>query len=107
MEHTTRTEAFSKGRILGIIHIFRLLLRIEMIQISEEFVEAVLRRQELVLISKVVLAKLSGGVAERLEHLGDGRILRPKSDVCAGQAYFRQPGMDGRLAGDKCCAARR
>ena len=41
----------------GIFH------RIEVIEIAEELVEAVHRRQELVLVAKVVLAELAGGIA--------------------------------------------
>ena len=37
--------------------------RVEVIEIAEELVEAVHRRQELVLVAKMVLAELAGGVA--------------------------------------------
>jgi hypothetical protein len=41
---------------------------------AEELVEAVVGRQELVLVPQMVLADLAGGVAKRLERLGDGDV---------------------------------
>jgi hypothetical protein len=37
-------------------------------------------RQVLVAVAEVVLAELAGGVAERLEQLGDGRVLGLEAD---------------------------
>jgi hypothetical protein len=65
------------------------------VEVAEELVEAVVGRQELVLVPEVVLAELAGGVAEGLENLGDGWVLRPNADVGPGQANFRQLGPDG------------
>jgi hypothetical protein len=45
----------------------RFILGIQVIEISEEHVEAVHRRQELVAIAEVVLAELTRGVALWLE----------------------------------------
>src|SRR4029450_11318906 len=47
----------------------RLLLGIEVVEVAEELVEAVRRREELVLVAQVVLAELSGGIAQRLQQL--------------------------------------
>src|SRR5262245_699430 len=44
-----------------------------MIEVAEEFVEAVLGRQMLVTIAEVVLAELSGCVALGLQGIGNGR----------------------------------
>ena len=41
----------------GIFH------RIEVIEVAKELIEAVHRRQELVLVAKMVLAELAGGIA--------------------------------------------
>ena len=53
----------------------RVLHGIEVIEIAEELVEAVDRRQELVQVAKMVLAELAGGVAHRFECGGDRRRL--------------------------------
>ena len=53
---------------LGILRIeiaFRLFLGIQVIEVAEEFVEAVIGRQMLVVVTEMVLAKLAGGVALR------------------------------------------
>ena len=54
--------------------------RIEVIEVAEKFVEAVHRRQELVLVAKMVLAELAGGVAHSLERGGDRAGLRRDAD---------------------------
>jgi hypothetical protein len=53
----------------------------------------------------VVLAELTGGVSERLQQFGDGRVLRVQSDRGAGQADLGQAGTDGVLTGDEARAA--
>src|SRR5208283_2250612 len=49
----------------------------------------------------MVLAELAGGVAERLEELGDRRILGAEADVGARHADLGQAGADRVLAGDE------
>ncbi len=56
--------------------LLRRFLGVEVVEIAEELVEAVNRRKELVLVAEMVLAELAGGVAERLEELGQRRIPR-------------------------------
>ena len=53
----------------------RVLHRVEVVEVAEELVEAVDRRQELVQVAQVVLAELAGGVAHRLQRRRDGRRL--------------------------------
>jgi hypothetical protein len=55
-------------QVLNMATMTRVLHRIEMVQIAEEFVEAMHGRQKLVPVAKVVLAELSGGVPHRLQH---------------------------------------
>ena len=76
MEHAARAELLAELGVLGIVGILRLLLGVEVVEVAEELVEAVHRRQELVAVAEMVLAELAGGVAQRLEQLGDGRVLR-------------------------------
>jgi len=47
--------------------VLRLVLGVEVIEVAKEHVEAVHGRQELVAVAEMVLAELSGHVAERLE----------------------------------------
>ena len=105
VEHAARSELLLEFRILGIVRQFRFFLGVEVIEIAEEFVEPVHGRQIFVAIAQMVLAELAGGVAERLQHFGDGRVFRVKSDRRAGHADFGQAGADRVLTGDEARAA--
>ena len=85
----------------------RVLHRIEVIEVAEEFVEAVHGRQELVEVAEVVLAELAGRIAHRLEHRRDGRRLVRQADRRAGLADRGHAGADRQFAGDEVRAARR
>src|SRR4029450_5878435 len=65
--------------VLGIVGALRFLFGVEVVKVAEEFIEAVLGRQIFIAVAEVVLPKLTGGVAERLERLrdGDGAVLQP------------------------------
>ena len=91
--------------ILRVVHALGFLLGVQVIQVAEELVEAVHRGQEFIAVAEVVLAELSGHVAERLEQVGDGRILRLEAHLGAGQADLGQAGADRRLARDERSAA--
>ncbi len=80
---------------------FRLFLRVQVVEIAEELVEAVGGRQHIVPVTQMVLAKLAGGIALRLEQLGYGRVFLLHTFRCAGQAHLGEAGAHGRLAGDK------
>ena len=79
MEHAARPELLPEFGILRIVVGLGLLLGIEVVEIAEELVEPVHGRQVLVAVAQVVLAELAGGVALRLEQVGDGR--RPVGDA--------------------------
>ena len=92
--HAARTELRLECWILRIVRMFRFIFGIQMIEVAEEFVEAVHRRQEFVAVAEMVLAELPGRIALRLEQFGDGRIFvptilpsppagRPSEDRCA------------------------
>ena len=89
----------------GIVDVLRLFLGIQVIQVAEELVEAVGGGQVLVLVAEVVLAELAGGVAQRLEQLGNGGVLRLQPDVRAGHAHLGEAGAVGVLPGDEGGAA--
>ena len=63
VDNATRAKLLPKFRILWIVVTLRFLLGIEVIEVAEEFVKAVDRRQVLVLVAKVVFAKLPARVA--------------------------------------------
>src|SRR5262245_36301411 len=67
VEHTAWPEAFTELRILGIVRVLWLFFGVQVIEVAEELVEAVVSRQERIFLSQVVLAELSGGVPQWLE----------------------------------------
>src|SRR5262249_44795702 len=73
---------------VGVVGVFWILLGVEVVEVSIELVEAVYGRQEAVEVAEVVLAELTGGVAERLEQLGDRGILGLEADGRARHADF-------------------
>ena len=101
MEHAARAELFLERGILGIVGELRLLLGVQVIEVAEELVEAVHGRQVLVAIAEVVLAELAGRVAERLEQLGDGRVLGLEAEVAPGMPTLVSPVRIGILPGDE------
>ncbi len=101
VQHAARAEALLELGVLRVIRVFGLFLGIEVIEVAEELVEAVHRGQELVLVPEVVLAELTGRVAQRLEQLGDRRVLLLQAHVGAGHADLGQPRPDRVLAGDE------
>ena len=105
VEHAARAELLLERRVLGIVGQLGLFLGVQVIEIAEEFVEAVHGRQEFVAVAQVVLAELAGGVAERLEQFGDGRVFLLQADRGAGHADLGQAGADRVLAGDEAGAA--
>ena len=105
-EYAARPELGPEPRILGVIRVLRLFLGVEMIEIAEEFVEAVYGRQIFVAVAEMVLAELPGGVAERLQGFRDAHVFGVKSDVRAGQPDLGQARSDRRLPGDEGRAPR-
>ena len=107
VEHAARSKLLLEFRILGIVGQFRLFLRVEVIEIAEKFVEPMHGRQIFVAIAQMVLAELTGCVAERLQQFGDSRVFRMQSDRGARHADFGQAGADRVLTRDEARAARR
>ena len=77
LHHAARAELLPEIRVLRIVRVFRLFLGVEVIEVAEELIEAVHRRQVLVAVAEVVLAELAGGIAEILEELRDRSDPRP------------------------------
>ena len=72
--------------ITGIIFVFRLLFGVEVVEIAEELVEAVDRRQVLVAVALVVFAKLASGVALAFENSRHGHVSLLPAFLRARQA---------------------
>jgi hypothetical protein len=71
------------------------------IEVPEELVEPVLRRQVLVAVTQVVLAELARGVAERLERLGNRDVPVLQAHGRAGNADLRETRPQRHLPGDE------
>jgi hypothetical protein len=76
-----------------------------MVEIAEEFIEAMHRRQHLVAVAEMVLAELARHIAERLEQGGDCGVFRLHAFRRAWQADFGEASADRRLPGDESGAA--
>ena len=96
-----RSLKCGKSSAGGQFGVLRLLLRVQVVEVAEELVEAVHRRQVLVQVAEVVLAELPRRVAERLQQLGDRHVLGLEADVHAGDADLAQAGAVDALAGDE------
>src|SRR5215831_2556826 len=65
----------AKFGVLWIIRKLRLFLGVQVVKIAIELIEAMHRRQELVAVTKMIFAKLSRRVAERLEQSSNRRVF--------------------------------
>jgi hypothetical protein len=109
-ENAARAEPLAEvGEVLlrRVVRQLRLLLGVEVVEVAEELVEPVHGGQELVAVAQVVLAELPGRVTQRLEELGDRRVLVAQPDRRPGHADLAQPGAEHALAGDERRPARR
>src|SRR4051794_2252278 len=77
-----------------------------MVEVAEEFVEAVHGRQIFVAVAQMVLAELAGGISQRFEQLGDRGIFLLKSDIRTGHTDLRQARADWVLPADEAGSAR-
>ena len=83
------------------VRVLWLLLCVEVVQVAEELVEAVHGGQVLVLVPEVVLAELAGGVAVRLQQLGDRRVLLLQTDGRPRHSDLGHAGAEHALSGDE------
>ena len=79
MDHVARADDVQQ--ILRIVGMRRVFHRVQVIEVAEEFVEAVDGGQELIPVAQVVLAELAGGVALRFERGGNGAGLGGQADL--------------------------
>jgi hypothetical protein len=110
VQHPAGAEVLAEvGEVLRcwIVPQLRFLFGIQVIEVAEELIETVHRRQMLIPVAQMVLAELAGGVAMRLEQLGDGRVLGTHPHGGARQAHLAQPRAEHALAHNEGGATRR
>ncbi len=93
-EHAARAEALTELReavLVRVVGILRVFLGVQVVEVAEELVEAVHRRQELVPVPEVVLAELARRVAVVLQELGDRGVLGLQPDRRAGSPTLLSP----------------
>src|SRR5690349_16210780 len=104
MNHVARTNLVQQ--LLRIVRMRRIFHPIEVIKIAEEFIEAVDRGQEVILVAKMVLAELSGNIALRLQRGSNGTRLSWNLGRRTRLADRRHTGSDRQFAGDKVSSPR-
>ena len=101
MNNTPGAELLAKCWILWVVDIFRLVLGVEVVQVAEELVEAVVGGQVLVPVAEVVLAELAGHVAMVLQQPGDGRVFLLHAQGGAREPDLGQTRAEHRLPHDE------
>jgi hypothetical protein len=77
MDHPalTKIESCHRLGIFGKVIFLGIFAGVQMIEDAEKFIEAVIGRQMFVAVTKMILAELSGRLAERLEKIGKRRVF--------------------------------
>ncbi len=88
-------------RRVRVVRQLRLLVGVQVIEVAEELVEAVVRRQVLVEVAEVVLAELPGRVPEGLEQLCDRGVVARDADRRVRHPDLAQAGAVDALTGDE------
>jgi hypothetical protein len=107
LHDTARAEVRAEGGIARVVKILRFFLGVEVVEITEEFVEAVHGGQKFVAVAQMVLAELAGGVALLLQQFRDGRVSRLQPNLDTGNSDLGKAGAERRLAGDEARPAGR
>src|SRR3954452_5996256 len=79
---------------------------VQVIEVPEEFIEAVNGGQKFIEIAQVVLAELTGSVALRFERSSNGASLRRDASLRTSLADCRHSRADGQLAHDEVRSTR-
>ena len=101
LHDAARTELRPERGVLRIVSVLRLILGVQVVEIAEEFVEAVNGRQKLIAIAEMVLAELSRRVTLRLEQVGERWILRRQTLLCRRQTHLQEASAQWALASDE------
>lgn len=105
-QYAARTEPGQELRIFRVVLVLGFLFGVQVIEVADELIKTVHRRQELIAIPKVILAKLACHIAFGSQKLGNGRVFGRQPLLCAGQTDFGQPRSNRALAGDECGSTR-
>ncbi len=106
VDDAARAEALAELGILRVVLVLRLFLGVEVVEVAEELVEAVVRGQVLVAVAEVVLAELRGRVAVRLEQARRSSGPQPHQALLgAGEADLGEPRAQRVLPRDERGAA--
>ena len=81
VQHPPRAESGMECWVRGVAVALRLFLRVQVVQVAEEFVEPVHSGQELVFVAEVVFSELPRAIAQRLQEPGDGGIFGLESST--------------------------
>src|SRR6476619_5035702 len=103
-QNPARSEPLAEVRKIlftRVVGQFRLFFRIEVIQIAEELIESVDRRQVLVAVTQMVLAELSGRIASTFKKFRNGWVLRLKTHGRGGNTDLGETGTVTALPGDE------
>ncbi len=93
---------FLKGRIFRIIFIFRFFFCVQVIQVAEELIKTVCRRQEFIFIAQVILPELTSSISQgfRNSAMVGSSFCNPTS--APGKPTLVNPVRKATLAGNKC-----
>jgi hypothetical protein len=69
--------------------VLRFLLGVQVVEVAEEHIETVYGRQVLVAVAEMVFAELPGHVAERLQQVGECRVLPRQPFFRPRQSYLQ------------------
>src|SRR4029079_10559586 len=101
VEHAARAEVLAKLRVLRVVRHLRLFFRVQVIEIAEELVEAVIGREHVVQVAEVVLAELPGRVALLFEQRRDRNELVGHADRRRRNTDLREARAIDALARDE------
>ena len=107
IEYSARTPLGFEGGVCRVIGEFRLFFGIEVIEVAEEFVEAVRCRERLVAVAYVILAELGCGITEAAKQAANGRVKLTHPHGCTWESHFGETRPNAVLAGKECGAASR
>jgi acetylornithine/succinyldiaminopimelate/putrescine aminotransferase len=92
VQHAARVVPLQEFRVvLRPIRSLGLFLGIEVVQVAEELIEAMIGRQVLVLVAEMILAELASGIAERLERLRNRDVTFCRPTGAPGVRTFDKP----------------
>ena len=95
VDDSTGTEFLFELGIFRVVGIFRLLLRIEVVEVAKKLLKSMAGRQHVITVAEVVFSKLTGHVALGLEKRGDRRVFFLHSFRRAREAHFCETCSDG------------